>query len=446
MLLRSESRRGAELPDLFTISLPNEGPTPCLPMILIMDNGKTNATGRIEYGSVARHRNPLLCTMGHVAFYLFFRWNIVREPPPEFQQRQQWYNRFLLRGGDRKEKPLSYDTQLEWISKAFEGAGLTSIKKTHAGRAQGAKHAELAGVSESQIRRAGRWNTDSLTNSYLTNIPREFVRGMAGFSPAVQGNYFLPRAQVVPPLSLQEEVWPWVDIWLKWFNSYEGPTPKGSNSTPLSVSTSLLPSGPPSASTPSPNSSRTTTHGPKVMPSAEEDRTDLAAQGFLHLLYELRVIMLQDSVLLRREFPQHPIWADPVFVRDDYKRFAEEVLESLNTCEEPEAVLVRRAMPAVAERINIMEQGMTQTLNEWGGKIYRTMTSLDQRLDGLFNGQVSFVMQDNSRIGGGGEGGRGGGASSCGARAQPISTLPAPSTLALYGYLPYYPLLSSLSS
>jgi len=63
MLLRSESCLAAELPDLFTIQLPGEGPTPCPAMVMIMDNGKTNQMGRLEYGAVMRHRNPLLCTM-----------------------------------------------------------------------------------------------------------------------------------------------------------------------------------------------------------------------------------------------------------------------------------------------------------------------------------------------------------------------------------------------
>ena len=88
LLLRSEDRLGAELPDFFTIPLPGEGPTPCFPMIMLMDNGKTNQLGRIEYGAAMRHRNPLLCTMGHMAFYLFYRWNITGEPPPCFRRRQ----------------------------------------------------------------------------------------------------------------------------------------------------------------------------------------------------------------------------------------------------------------------------------------------------------------------------------------------------------------------
>jgi hypothetical protein len=72
-LLRSESRLAAEFPDFFTIPLPGEGPTPCFPIIIIMDNGKMN---------------PLLCTMAHTAFYLFYRWNIAGETPPCFRQRQ----------------------------------------------------------------------------------------------------------------------------------------------------------------------------------------------------------------------------------------------------------------------------------------------------------------------------------------------------------------------
>jgi hypothetical protein len=34
---------------LFTIPLKHEGPTSCFPMVMIMDNGKTNAMGRLEY-------------------------------------------------------------------------------------------------------------------------------------------------------------------------------------------------------------------------------------------------------------------------------------------------------------------------------------------------------------------------------------------------------------
>jgi hypothetical protein len=85
ILLGSEFHLAAKFPDSFTIQLPNQGPTPCLPMIMIMDNGKTNLRGRLEYRAVMRHRNPLLCVMAHAAFHLFYRWDIAYEAKSCFQ-------------------------------------------------------------------------------------------------------------------------------------------------------------------------------------------------------------------------------------------------------------------------------------------------------------------------------------------------------------------------
>lgn len=163
MLLRGENNRTAQLPDLFAMQLPNEGSTVCWLLLMIINNGKTNQLNRLEYGISARHRHVLRCPIGHLAFYLFFRWNIMREAPPVFNQRQQWYSIYMLKGSDR-HRPLSYATQSEWIRKAFRTAGMSSVTKTtHSGRSQGAREAELAGVNEAQIRRAGRWNNDVLT-------------------------------------------------------------------------------------------------------------------------------------------------------------------------------------------------------------------------------------------------------------------------------------------
>jgi hypothetical protein len=67
----------SEFPDFFTIPLPGECPTPYFPMVMIMDNGNMNPLGRLEYGAMMRHRNPLLCTMTHTAFYLLYRWNMI---------------------------------------------------------------------------------------------------------------------------------------------------------------------------------------------------------------------------------------------------------------------------------------------------------------------------------------------------------------------------------
>lgn len=93
-----------------------------------------------------------------------------------------------------------------------------SLKKTRAGRSQGAKHAELHGVNEGQICRAGRWNNDALTGSYLTHLPRKFMRSMAGLPPSLQGVFFLPWARILPPRSFEQAVWPFINEWLAWFH------------------------------------------------------------------------------------------------------------------------------------------------------------------------------------------------------------------------------------
>ena len=78
----------------------------------------------------------------------------------------------------------------------------------HAARGSGARMAELAGASEDQIRRLGRWNNQSMENCYLTNLPNEVIR--AGFAPA-QETYFLQRAAINPALALKQMIFPQIE-------------------------------------------------------------------------------------------------------------------------------------------------------------------------------------------------------------------------------------------
>jgi hypothetical protein len=84
VLLRSESRLAVEFLDFFTIPLPGEGPTPCFPMIVIMDNDKINPLGRLGYGTVSESATLYDRSYG----LLFYRWNIAGETPPCSRRRQ----------------------------------------------------------------------------------------------------------------------------------------------------------------------------------------------------------------------------------------------------------------------------------------------------------------------------------------------------------------------
>jgi hypothetical protein len=62
------------------------------------------------------------------------------------------------------------------------------------------------GILPAQIRRAGKWNDDCLTNAYLSQLPRDFMRKVAGH--VHQGRYFVDRAQVTPPEELLCQIFP----------------------------------------------------------------------------------------------------------------------------------------------------------------------------------------------------------------------------------------------
>jgi hypothetical protein len=73
--------------------------------------------------------------------------------------------------------------------------------------------AEFAGVSTESIRQAGRWNTQAMGNCYLASIPRDYMRGVAGFDP-MRKNFFIPRASLDPPDDLVISVFPKLSEWI----------------------------------------------------------------------------------------------------------------------------------------------------------------------------------------------------------------------------------------
>jgi hypothetical protein len=130
-----------------------------------------------------RHLDPLLCSHGALAQYLFWRFHVSGEGLPSFETRKGWYDVKLLvtshtsakatanrtgakrksrgeasrtgkpGGGEWKwtETELAYEGQLGEIFRAFAAAGISSAEKTHAMRGCGARAAELHGVAEGQV-------------------------------------------------------------------------------------------------------------------------------------------------------------------------------------------------------------------------------------------------------------------------------------------------------
>jgi hypothetical protein len=114
MLTRGSDRRAAEISDLFTFEFPEEGPTRCMPLIFTSRAGKENQHGRLETAGALRHRKPLTCLLGALAFYLLYRWDLTDEPFPDFSRRAAWYTTRLLKSSGRgPAAELAYTTQLD---------------------------------------------------------------------------------------------------------------------------------------------------------------------------------------------------------------------------------------------------------------------------------------------------------------------------------------------
>ncbi|KAM4055432.1 centromere DNA-binding protein complex CBF3 subunit, domain 2 domain-containing protein [Hirsutella rhossiliensis] len=162
-----------------------EGSTRCMPLIFTTRAGKQNQHGRLETAGAYRNRNPLICILGGLSFYLLYRWDLGSEPFPDFSRRSSWYDIRLIKGnGTGRTAAFSYNSQREWVVKAFAYAGVTSQKKTH----------------------------EQMVGCYLNSLPRKFMRTMAGHPPQA-GCFEIRRAGVTPPEVLLSMIWPELDRW-----------------------------------------------------------------------------------------------------------------------------------------------------------------------------------------------------------------------------------------
>lgn len=307
MLLRGESTRRMELTDLFTLDLEDEGYSECPALLLLMREGKTNHTNRSEYAATIRHKDVKLCAFGALAFYFFYRWHVNNEPFPDFQRNENWFDIKVLKSNKGSiTEEIDYKTQWLSICKAFETCNINSVKKTHAGRGCGARHAEIAGASEDQLRRHGRWNASSMENNYLSSLPRQSIRVINGF-PGVGKQFWLPRATITPPLVLQQKIFPWIE-----------------NILPL-IEGGYEEDG----------SDEGTTGYPKT----------ICGQSFLKLLVKMRVILLQDAVFLKLVSPQNPLFLNAVFQCQDFLEFEAALLEATRNQESPQEMKLKDVVP-----------------------------------------------------------------------------------------------------
>ncbi|KAG2214157.1 hypothetical protein INT45_002647 [Circinella minor] len=250
ILGRGETKRMMQLPDLFSTELADEGPSKCISLVITMNKGKTNQHGRLEYGAAIRHRSVEVCPLGAMAFHFFCRWHMENESFPEFTARQDWYDIHVLKGLDRT-KPITYNTQRDGYMEALNAVGVNSSKITHINRGSALRAIADQDVPDNEQRRIGRWGSDRMVGCYLTSLPKQAMRALAGFYSQKAGAFWLPRSAVDPPQELQRLIFPKIEYWENMFE--RGAVQK-----------------------------------------------DLAGPNFLVLLKYLRIVFLQDSVVLKQ--------------------------------------------------------------------------------------------------------------------------------------------------
>jgi hypothetical protein len=119
----------------------------------------------------------------------------------------------LKRDNANFDQRLSGLTASFWTRRLYATSGIQGLRVSHMPRSSGTRIAEANNVPEAQIRRGGRWNSDQMTGCYLTDLLRQFMRGMADIEPDYASNYFVPRETVKSPPSLCRRVWPQLGRW-----------------------------------------------------------------------------------------------------------------------------------------------------------------------------------------------------------------------------------------
>ena len=226
--LRFDDRKCIQLPDLAILDIEGEGPQKTPALIIVMDQGKTNADGKVGMAAAFRHRdNPLCCSHFAVGMMLHYRFTCTNAGFPDFRSIPRgehqnpirpWYDQHLFYGYDRSHNPkptsaISYQTYLNQCNQMLKSClGETDYgrlqHKTHLERGVSIRMGDMEGLDQESLRKAGRWRgTSAITQSYLTGLSFEYMRFNAGHGRE-KGSVFVLRNVIQPPPELVVQVFP----------------------------------------------------------------------------------------------------------------------------------------------------------------------------------------------------------------------------------------------
>jgi hypothetical protein len=172
----------------------------------------------------------------------------------------------------------------------------------------------------------------------------------AGYDADWKGTYDLPRGRITPPLSVIGQVWPELDEW-----------------------------------------------GQKLRDAPMEQ--DKATGAFLELLDWLRIVLLQDAPFLMMQYPEHPLFSDPVFSTAEFTAFASQVMPSFRPM-----TTIASADGGVGTALNRLESGDPFVLDQLqvvSTQQKSTASSLAELLDEVrhLRSEVSLLRSGLERSG-----------------------------------------------
>lgn len=88
-------------------------------------------------------------------------------------------------------------------------------------------------------------------------------------------------------------------------------------------------------------------------------------------------------------FPSHPVWNDPIFHRDDFKAFRQQLEQSIRyNTEEPEEVQIRCVVLAIADQLGQLRGTVLSQTEQSKREDLKRLAGFDD----FISGRVPFVI------------------------------------------------------
>ena len=202
----------------------------------------------------------------------------------------------------RNQKPFSSSAHSDAIKAAHKELHILSVKVTHGGRVYGRQQLEQCGVDKVSADVAGGWSTGAGEGCYGNGLSRPAMRAMAGF-PHDDSAFYLPRASLEPPESLQQMIFPQLDNWI--IRHRDG----------------------------------------------DECDTNFALNGYLRLLSWFRIVILQDAAMMIDSYEHDILFSHAIFSNPEFLSYKYSLQERVRLQQNPLEKQIQRVLPELCRQI-----------------------------------------------------------------------------------------------